>query len=300
MNVVRWLPLGVSLLVAAPVGGRPKPSAEPAPDELSPAVSISSWRCRKGAEDVHADLDVEIALRQMPAVSDDGTLAIGVQELLADDESDHPPPPSPRVAPDIIWRSKSRVVVYFVELTRKRALSPIGLLSSPLYPEAEASCPSIRRSYEKTVREVNRRLSTHKWFQLRPLLTKLRAPHRQAADAPTTQRHTIGSADIVFRYPAFTISWASHEEKIRLPMAGYPGRNEADEPYGYLELEPRGVHTWLTDLWMEPKNGILVMRLMNAQTSDSVLGNALTYFHRLSPEQVAHLCPDCTEVAPLR
>jgi hypothetical protein len=61
---------------------------------------------------------------------------------------------------------------------------------------------------------------------------------------------------------------------MRLRMPGYPGNTRADEPYGYLELEPRGVNTWLTDLWMEPKNGVLVMRLMTAQMSDAVLGNA--------------------------
>jgi hypothetical protein len=54
----------------------------------------------------------------------------------------------------------------------------------------------------------------------------------------------------------------------------------------------------VSDLWIEPKNGVLVMRLMTAQMSDAVLGNAFTFFYKLSPEQVAHLCPDCGRVLP--
>jgi hypothetical protein len=38
-------------------------------------------------------------------------------------------------------------------------------------------------------------------------------------------------------------------------------------------------------LWLEPGNGILVMRLMNTQFADCVLGNAFTYFLRLSREE---------------
>jgi hypothetical protein len=40
------------------------------------------------------------------------------------------------------------------------------------------------------------------------------------------------------------------------------------------------------------------MRLMTAQMSDAVLGNAFTCFTKLSPEQVAHLCPDCRRPQP--
>lgn len=121
---------------------------------------------------------------------------------------------------------------------------------------------------------------------------------RFLVDAPTTQRRTVGDAQIEFRYPRLSISWGDHHKTTRLRMDGYPGRTRADEPYGYLELEARGVNTWLTDLWIEPKNGILVMRLMTAQMSDAVLGNAFTFFHKLSPEQVAHLCPDCGRGVP--
>jgi hypothetical protein len=294
MVIGRSLLLGLALLGTGPAHARSGASSEPAPDELAPDVSVSSWRCRKaGADGVHPDLDVEVTLRQLPAVSEDRTLAIGVHELVADDESDNPPPPPPAVAADLIWRSKSRVVVYFVDLTRDRAQEPIGLLSSPLYPPADSTCASLRRGYERTARQVNQRLLAHKWSRLRPLLTKIPTPSRRAADAPTTQRHTVGAAKIEFRYPRLTIAWTDHREEIRLRMPGYPGRNGTDEPFGYLDLEPRGVHTWLTDLWIEPKNGVLVMRLMNAQLSDCVLGNAFTYFYRLSPEQTAHLCPAC-------
>jgi hypothetical protein len=89
-----------------------------------------------------------------------------------------------------------------------------------------------------------------------------------------------------------TIVWGDRRDKLKLPMKGYPGATRADEPFGYLELQSRGYNTWLTDLWLEPKNRILVMRLMNAQLDDTVLGNAFDYFYQLTAEQSAALCPD--------
>jgi hypothetical protein len=268
-------------------------TAVPAPAELAPGISLWAWRCPQEPEDDHAQLEVGMALRQLPAVSADGTLALGVQELVRDDESDLPAPPIVKVTPEVIWRAKARVVVYFVDLTRNRAQAPIGLLSEPLHPPIGTPCAALKKRYEKSVARVNGRLRERSWAVLRPLARNLREPEPRIAETGTTQRRKIGNAGIGFRYPFLTITWGDHQEKLRLPMAGYPGRDMPDEPFGYLDLQPRGERTWLTDLWLEPKNGVLVMRLMNKQLADCVLGNAFTYFHKLSSEQVAALCPEC-------
>ena len=80
-------------------------------------------------------------------------------------------------------------------------------------------------------------------------------------------------------------------------MATYPGRNRGDV-FGLLDFESVGVGTWLSDLWLEPGNGILVVRLMNTQFSDCVQGNAFNYFLRVSREEVTALCPECASPKP--
>ena len=280
-------------LVCFAVGEAKGQTAVPAPAELEPGISLWAWRCPQEPEDAHAQLEVGMALRQLPAVSADGTLALGVQELVRDSESDLPTPPIVKVTPEVIWRTKSRVVVYFVDLTRNRAQAPIGLLSEPLNPPIGTPCAALKKRYEKSVARVNGRLRERPFASLRSLVRNLREPEPRIGETGTTQRRKIGNAGIGFRYPFLTITWGDHQEKIRLRMDGYPGRAMPDAPFGYLDLQPRGPRTWLTDLWIEPKNGVLAMRLMNKQLADCVLGNAFTYFHKLSAEQVAALCPEC-------
>jgi hypothetical protein len=296
---VGWLPMelrrlliawGLALFAAGEAKGQ---TAVPAPAEIAPRVSLWAWHCPKEPEDDHAQLEVGMALRQLPAVSEDGTLALGVQELVRDSESDLSTPPIVKVSPEIIWRAKARVVVYFVDLARNRAQAPIGLLSEPLNPPGAIPCAALKQRYQKNVARVNGRLRERPWARLRPLARNLREPEPRIAEEGTRQRRKIGNAGIVFRYPFLTITWGDHREKVRLPMAGYPGRTMPDEPFGFLDLQPRGSRTWLTDVWIEPRNGVLVMRLMNTQLADCVLGNAFTYFYKLSSEQVAALCPEC-------
>jgi hypothetical protein len=289
--------LGMATVASSTALGRTR--AVPAPGPPKPAVLRYGWNCENSTDDERGSVSFRVGLRQLPAVSADGHLAIGAQEMVPDDESDHPPPPPPSIAPDREWKTDERVVVYFVDLDTNRAEPAIGVLSSPNYNEQYLPCSRARRRFDKLFAGINGRLASRTWAPLIPLALNLRSP---VEDAYTTKRQKrgIGNAAIEFRFPNLIIRLGQgreRAEKHRIVMATYPSRTRA-EVFGYLDFEPAGSRTWLTDLWLEPVNGVLVLRLMNQQLSDCVLGNAFEYFLRISREEVVALCPSCGSPPP--
>lgn len=283
----------MAVLLGGPVAFA-RTRAVPAPGPPKPALWPFHWKCENPTDDARGSLSFEVGLRHLPAVSADGHLAIGVQEMVPDSEADEPPPPDPKVRPDVEWRTDTRVVTYFVDLDTQRSEPALGILSWPNDNEQYLPCPRARRRFDKVFGNLNGRLAAQTWAPLKPLAVNLREPYRRDASA-TRQRREIGAAVLEFRFPNLTLHFGKDRErteKHRIVMTTYPSRNRA-EIFGLLDFEPAGKRTWLTDLWLEPVNGVLVMRLMNQQLGDCVLGNAFDYFLRLSREEVEALCPDC-------
>ena len=266
----------------------------PAAGPPNPAVSLYDFRCRNDQKENEGRLSLRIGLRHFPAVSADGHLAVAAHELVADDMSDHPRHVV-KVSPDVEWRSNDRVVVYFVDLDTNRAAAPIGVLPSPIYFSQYRSCSRAKRILDGIITKLTDRLTERPWAPLFPLATNLREPYRRDQAHHTTQKRAIGDATIEFRFPNLTIRHGKADEggkTHKVAMTTYPSHS-GEDVFGELELEPASFRTWLTDLWIEPTHGILVMRLMNYQTSDAVLGNAFTYFLQVSPLEAKALCPGC-------